>query len=167
MLFPFLENESYPMTIIKSGTAKMDQGDLSDPLGPYTAELISDTGQLTQFGAFIEELPPGSHSSHAHWHATEDEMILILSGEVVASENGVQTVLAAGDAACWKAGHPVAHTLHNQSDAPVRYVVIGTRAGRDVVTYPDRDRILHFDRENNTRRYTTLSGAPSDSPYKA
>lgn len=154
------------MTIIKAGTAKIDQAGADDPLGPYRAELISDTGGLTQFGAFIEELPPGSHSSYAHWHMSEDEMLLVLSGEVVAIENGVETTLMPGDAACWKAGEPTAHTLHNRSDAPVRYVMIGTRAPRDVVTYPDRDRVLHYERATKTRRYTTVSGAPSNGPEK-
>ncbi len=153
------------MAIIKAGAAKAENGDPKDPLGPYSAELISDTAGLTQFGAFIEELPPGSHSSHAHWHASEDEMILVLSGEVTVSENGVETLLTAGDAACWKAGDPVAHRLHNQSNTSVRYVVVGTRAPQDVVTYPAKDRILHFDRIANKRSYTTLSGAPSNTPY--
>lgn len=155
------------MTLIKSGTAKIEEAGQDDPLGPYRAERISDTGGLTHFGASIEELPPGSHSSYAHWHASEDEMVLVLSGEVVVSEEGVESTLRPGDAACWKAGTATAHTLHNQSDAPVRYVVIGTRAPSDVVTYPDRDRVLYLDRETGTRRYTTLSGEPSDGPEHA
>ncbi|MGC1496427.1 MAG: cupin domain-containing protein [Sulfitobacter sp.] len=155
------------MTIIKARTAKVDEAGADNPLGPYRAELISDTGNLSHFGAFIEELPPGSHSSYAHWHRSEDEMVLVLSGEVVAFEDGVATTLYPGDAACWKAGDPVAHTLHNQSNAPVRYVVIGTRSPQDVVTYPDRDRVLHLDRATQTRRYTTLSGDPSNGPETA
>ncbi len=42
------------------------------PCGPYRALLVSDTSGLTQFGAFIEILPPGSASSIKHWHAHED-----------------------------------------------------------------------------------------------
>ncbi len=56
------------MTVIKKGTAKADTGGQNHPLGPYRAELISDSAGLTQFGAFIEELPPGSSSSYSHWH---------------------------------------------------------------------------------------------------
>ena len=37
-------------------------------LGPYRYQLLSDPGGLTQFGAFIEELPPGSYSGQRHWH---------------------------------------------------------------------------------------------------
>ena len=34
----------------------------------------------------------------------------------------------------------------------------------DVVTYPDHDRVLHFTRAPEDRRYTTLDGAPADRP---
>ena len=76
---------------------------LGGGLGPYRYQLLSDPGGLTQFGAFIEELPPGSTSGRRHWHETEDEMVLILSGEVVLVEDE-ESILRAGDAACWPAG---------------------------------------------------------------
>lgn len=152
------------MAVIRHGEAQIDRGGETGALGPYRAELISNSAGLTQFGAFVEELPPGSSSSHAHWHATEDEMVLILSGTATLLENGVETRLHPGDAACWKAGEAVAHCLQNRSDAPLRYLVIGTRAPTDQVTYPDHDRILHFERDGQKRRYTTLAGAPAPAP---
>lgn len=152
------------MTVIRKGHATMDAGGADTALGPYRAELISDTGGLTQFGAFIEELPPGSRSSHSHWHATEDEMVLILDGTLTLTEGGTDTILGPGDAACWRAGDPIPHSLHNHSDTVVRYMVIGTRVQSDTVTYPDHDRVLHYDRTTDTRRYTTLDGRPADKP---
>lgn len=152
------------MTVIKAGQAKIETGSEGDSLGPYRAELISDTAGLTQFGAFVEELPPGSRSSHSHWHATEDEMVLILSGEVTLIEGTSQTTLSPGDAACWRAGDPVGHSLHNRSDEPVRYVVIGTRAPKDRVTYPTHNRVLIYDRKSDTRVYQTLDGQPATKP---
>lgn len=152
------------MPVIKAGTAKTKTGGADTSLGPYSAKLISDTGGLTQFGAFIEELPPGSHSSHAHWHRTEDEMVLMLTGTLTLTENGTETELHPGDAACWRAGDPVAHCMENRSDAPARYVVIGTRATRDTVTYPNHDRMLIHDRTADTRTYQTLDGQPAGKP---
>lgn len=152
------------MTVIKAGTAQIETPGQGDALGPYRAELISDTANLTQFGAIVEELPPGSHSSHPHWHMTEDEMVLILSGSVTLIEDGVETDLHPGDAACWKAGDPVGHSMHNRTDTPVRYVVVGTRASSDRVTYPDHDRVLVFNRTTDTRVYETLDGTPTTKP---
>ncbi len=151
------------MTIVRHGTSRMEE-DSGGPLGAFRAELISDTAGLTQFGACIEELSPGARSSHAHWHATEDEMVMILAGEVTVFENAVETVLHAGDAACSKAGDPVAHRLFNHSEHLMRYLAIGTRAPADRITYPDHDRFLHFDRIADSRRYTTLNGAAADKP---
>lgn len=133
--------------------------------GPAEALLFSDTGGLTQFGAFEEILPPGSASSVKHWHAAEDEMVYILSGQVTLEEGDSISVMTAGMVATFKAGDSVGHRFINLSDDPVRYLVIGTRAASDVITYPDDDRICAFDRNTGTRHWTTLDGAPANSPY--
>lgn len=123
--------------------------------GPYAYQLLSDPGGLTQFGAFIEILPAGSKSSFRHWHETEDEMICLLSGEVVLVEDS-ETILRAGDVAAWPAGLAVGHCLENRSGAEARYLVIGTRAARDVIHYPDHDLVTQKD--GQTRRYTHADG---------
>lgn len=112
--------------------------------GPYRYRLLSDPGGLTQFGAFLEELPPGSRSGHRHWHEAEDEMIWMLAGEVVLVEE-VETRLVAGDVASWPAGRPLGHRLDNRSDCPARYLVIGTRRDQDTIHYTDHDLVTTKD----------------------
>lgn len=124
--------------------------------GPYSARLLSDPGGLTQFGAFLEDLPPGSSSGHRHWHEAEDEMVFMLSGEAVLVDEN-ETTLHPGDAAAWPAGVPIGHRLDNRADAPVRYLVIGTRAERDIIHYTDHDLITHKD--GPTRRYLRRDGS--------
>ncbi len=124
--------------------------------GPYSARLISDPGGLSQFGAFVEELPPGSSSGHRHWHETEDEMVYVLSGKVMLVED-TETLMQAGDAACWPAGQPVGHRLDNRSAAPVSYLVVGTRKPHDIIHYADHDLITH--KNGPTRRYLRRDGA--------
>lgn len=154
------------MPVIRAGQARTDSPTMAHPvLGSFTAQLISDTGGLTQFGAFTETLPPGSRSSFCHWHAQEDEFILVLVGEITLYEGGTQTVLHPGDAACFPAGNPVGHYLENQSNSDITYLVVGTRAPSDTITYPDQNRVTRFDRTKDTRSYTTLDGAPATSPY--
>lgn len=125
-----------------------------DP-GPYRYQLLSDPGGLTQFGAFVEELPPGSRSGQRHWHEDEDEMIVMLSGQLVLVEDS-ETRLFPGDAAVWPAGHPVGHRLDNRSDAPARYLVIGTRAVTDRIHYTDHDLVTLKD--GTSRRYLHRDG---------
>jgi uncharacterized cupin superfamily protein len=147
-------------------TLTEDSNGTDNPCGPYRAHLLSDTGGLTQFGAFIEILPPGSASSLKHWHANEDEMVFMLSGEVTLVEDETTTLLRPGDTATFKAGTPTGHCLQNHSTAEARYLVVGTRGPSDIVTYPDHNRVLHYTRNPPTRRYTDSQGQPATSPYR-
>ena len=92
------------------------------------------------------------------------------SPQFVARLNGYTgseiSVLHPGEAATFRAGDPSGHCLENRSSQDVRYLVIGTRASSDTVTYPDNDRILKFDREAQDQSWTDLAGNPSVSPYE-
>ena len=125
------------MPVFIKETAKTDSDDgLGNPCGPYRAILFSDSGGLTQFGAFEEILPPGASSSVKHWHVGEDEMVYVLQGEVTLYEGDESVVMRSGDAATFKAGVPIGHCLKNRSNTEARCLVIGTRSSVDVVTIP-------------------------------
>lgn len=126
-------------------------------LGAYSYAVLGDLGGLTQFGVHIEVLAPGTRSSFRHWHETEDEMILMLAGEVTLIEDS-ETLLSVGDVACWAKGAGPAHCLENRSGFEARYLTIGTRAPQDVIHYPDHDLIAHKD--GAARRYTDSNGRP-------
>jgi uncharacterized cupin superfamily protein len=146
------------MPAVKAADARIDdQSAHPDPLWRYRALLFSDSlgeaGSLTQFGAFVETLMPGAHSSELHWHETEDEFVLVLSGEVVLVEGDkaglIETVLVEGDAAVFKAGVPVGHCLQNRSNAPASCLVVGTRTTTDRWHYPLKDE--HVTRDGRLR----------------
>ncbi len=148
------------MPRIKPDTALREQqlDGADDPyrLGTYESILFSDTGGLTQFGAFLETLHPGSQSSRQHWHENEDEFIYVISGEVVLLEDDLETLLVPGDAATFKAGVPAAHCLQNRSQNPASYLVVGTRAERDVLHY--RDDGSRIEREGRKRKVHDAQG---------
>ncbi|MDP3525813.1 MAG: cupin domain-containing protein [Hoeflea sp.] len=125
-------------------------------LGCHDALLFSDSGGLTQFGAFLETLHPGSKSSRQHWHENEDEFIYMVSGEVILLEDERETMLVEGDAATFKAGTPIAHCLHNRSLVPATYLVVGTRSPRDRIHY--RDDGSRVDRDGRKRTVRDASG---------
>ncbi len=129
------------------------------PLGAYAYVPLGDAGGLTQFGAHLEILPPGSRSSHLHWHETEDELVYVLAGEVWLVE-GDESVLRAGDAAAWRAGDPVGHCLENRSDVDAVYLTVGTRNADDVVHYPEAGATLL--KRGGRRRYTLADGRVID-----
>ena len=146
--------------IIRKGTARRDAATPEQiaHLGPFSAELMSDTGGLTQFGAFVETLPPGSASSDRHWHEGEDEFLLVLSGTPTVIEEDGPHDLAPGDAACWPAGVANGHHVLNRSDADCTYLVVGTRAASDRVHYSDIDK-LYTRRDGQVTR-TRRDGSP-------
>ncbi len=142
------------MPVMRPSQARREEGD--GPLGRYEALLFSDTGGLTQFGAFVETLAPGARSSELHWHETEDEFVLVISGEVTLVEgdaSGVtETKMHPGDAATFKAGDPVGHSLVNRSGRPCSYLVVGTRTTNDRWHYPLKDEHVTRDGAKRTVR---------------
>jgi uncharacterized cupin superfamily protein len=113
---------------------------------------------LDQFGVNLTRLKPGAQSALRHWHAAEDEFVFVVEGTLVLCEDGGETILAAGDAAGFKAGVANGHCLINRSGADAVYLEIGTRAVRDAASYPDVD--LHVRKDETGMRYTRKSGEP-------
>jgi uncharacterized cupin superfamily protein len=132
---------------------------------PNRTLWISEAGELTQFGAFIEVLQPGSRSSIKHWHSSEDELVYVLDGEITLIEGDEVSQLRAGDAATFKAGVSVGHFLENRGAAPSRCLVVGTRAPVDRITYPDHGRVCLRDRSLPDDVWTDMHGNPASSPY--
>jgi uncharacterized cupin superfamily protein len=138
--------------------------------GTVETMRYGDAGGISQFGASVQTLLPGARASLRHWHETTDEMIYVLAGEVTVTENDVDHVLYAGDAACWPAGVAVAHTLSNRSTLPCSYFVVGTRSTTDVCHYEEIGQIMHsdgtgwkfVDREGRVLR----EGRAGDNPWR-
>ncbi len=113
---------------------------------------------LDQFGVNLTTLKPGAWSSQRHWHASEDEFIYVLEGELVLCEDAGETVLKPGDAAAWKANAPNGHCLINRGNRDAVYLEVGTRANRDQVTYPDID--MRNEKDETGVRFLRKSGEP-------
>lgn len=129
-------------------------------------ERYSDSGDLTQFGAFVHHLEAGKSTSIKHWHAVEDEMVYVLRGTVVLHEGDESTVMVVGDCATFKAGAAAGHTFENTSDTTARLMVIGTRSVEtETVTYPDHDRKLTFNRTTGERSWADHAGDEASNPY--
>lgn len=94
---------------------------------------------LDQFGVNIVTLEPGAWSSFRHWHATEDEFVYVLDGEITLADDDGDHVMTSGMCAGFKAGRPNGHHLKNLSEKPATYLEVGTRNKVDTSTYSDID----------------------------
>lgn len=117
--------------------------EFAGPCKPRRRWRLGDAAGLSQFGVNLLRLPAGAWSSQRHWHATEDEFVTVLSGEVVLIEDDGETVLRAGDCAGFPANVPNGHRIENRSGAEAVLLEVGTRSpGTDACDYPDIDMVL-------------------------
>ncbi len=136
---------------------------------PYAAMMkgrssrrLGDLAGLTQFGANLVMLEPGAVASLRHWHAAEDEFAVVLTGALVLVEDGAEIPMAPGEFAGWKAGVPSGHRFENRSDAPATFLIVGSKAPREVATYSDHD--FRIEIEGGKAKYTYRDGSDWAGP---
>ena len=136
---------------------------------PYAAMMagrsslrLGQAGGLTQFGANLVILAPGAVSSLRHWESDEDEFVMVTLGECVLVQDAGETVMRPGDCAAFPAGVADGHHFINRTRAEARFLVVGTRAPRNVVTYSDVD--MRIENADGTATFTYHDGTPWDGP---
>lgn len=108
-------------------------------MGDRIKRRLGDACGLTKMGVNLVTLGPGGRSALRHWHTLEDELVYVLSGEVVLVTNEGEQTLAAGMCAGFPAGKRDGHHFINRSGAPAQYLEIGNRIDGDNAFYPDDD----------------------------
>ena len=136
---------------------------------PYAAQMagrssirLGDLAGLTQFGVNIVTLEPGAVASLRHWHLREDEFAMVLEGRLTLIEDEGETEMHPGDCAAWKAGVANGHRFVNRSDAPGKFLVVGTKAAEEVATYSDVDMQIHI--AGGKARFTYHDGSDWAGP---
>ncbi len=119
---------------------------------------LGDAAGLTRIGINHTTLAPGTESSMRHWHTHEDELVYVLSGELVLVTDAGERPLRAGQCAGFPAGHADGHQLVNRSAAPAVYLEISNRDEADAVDYPDVD--LRWNAPDARGAYTHKDGRP-------
>lgn len=116
---------------------------------PYAGEMagrsslrIGAAGGLTQFGANLVVLEPGAVSSLRHWHRAEDEFVMVTEGTLMLHQDDGETEMNPGDCATFPAGDPDGHRFVNRSGKRAAFLVVGTRAPAELVTYSDVDMVI-------------------------
>lgn len=136
---------------------------------PYAAMMagrsslrLGEAGGLTQFGANLVTLEPGALSSLRHWHEAEDEFVMVIEGELILVEDAGETPMRPGDCAAFPAGSGNGHHFVNRGPAAARFLVVGTKAAREVAHYSDHD--LRVEIEAGRARFTYRDGTDYRGP---
>ena len=116
----------------------IEQTNATGYFAPYDREVqgrwyrrLAPVAGLTDFGASHVTLKPGAWSGQRHWHAEEDELVVILSGEAVLIDDHGRTPMRAGDIATYPKGDGNGHHLVNESDTDCVLLAIGKVALSD------------------------------------
>lgn len=123
-----------------------------------SSQRLGDAGGLTQFGVNLVTLQAGAMSSLRHWHLAEDEFVMVTLGEVtMVTDTGPET-MRVGDCAAFPAGSPNGHHFINHTNAPAQFLVVGSKAAREVATYSDVDLMVTM--EGGRATFTRKDGTP-------
>src|SRR5687767_7721080 len=77
-------------------------------------------------GASLYELPPGEATFPLHWHWANEELLIVVAGDVALRTSDGQRELSAGDVVAFSRGPAGAHQLRNTSDDVARVLIVST-----------------------------------------
>lgn len=90
-----------------------------------------------KLGASIYVLDPGQKSFPYHFHHANEEMLIILDGEVTVRTPAGEGTAGPGDALIFNTGPEGAHQVSNRSEAPARILMLSTMVEPEIAEYPD------------------------------
>ena len=94
-----------------------------------------------QIGATVAEIAPDTTSGLYHFHHGAEELLVVLRGRPTLREPSGERRLDEGDVVHFAVGPEGAHQLRNETDEPVRYLMVSTRPSPEAVEYPDTRQI--------------------------
>jgi uncharacterized cupin superfamily protein len=93
-------------------------------------------------GASLYELDPGQAVCPYHWHAAEEEMLIVVSGRPSLRTSGGWRELEPGETVAFRTGTEGAHQVANRSHDPVRVLLLSESKDSEVCGYPDSRKIM-------------------------
>jgi len=91
-------------------------------------------------GATVYELGPDNFAVY-HFHHGAEELMIVLRGSPTLRGPDGDRVLEAGEVVHFPRGPAGAHGIRNDTDEPVRYVVVSDHPSPEVAEYPDLGQI--------------------------
>lgn len=94
-----------------------------------------------KLGWNISRIPPGEFSCPYHFHYSEEELFLVISGKAMLRQAGQFREVVKGDLIFFTTGPEGAHQFHNHGDDWFSYLALSNLDPFDVCVYPDSDKI--------------------------
>jgi uncharacterized cupin superfamily protein len=87
--------------------------------------------------ATLHEIPPHGPGGPLHFHHGNEEMLVVLRGRPTLRTKAGERRLDEGEVVVFRRGPEDAHKCSNDTDQPVRYLMISNNASPDAVEYPE------------------------------
>jgi uncharacterized cupin superfamily protein len=94
-----------------------------------------------KLGASLFELPPGERSFPYHLHHANEELLIVLDGQVTVRREDGEEELRRGDTVLFPTGPRGAHQIVNRSDCPARLLMVSTMIEPEILEYPDTNKV--------------------------
>jgi uncharacterized cupin superfamily protein len=94
-----------------------------------------------RLGASVYELPPGQATFPYHWHAANEEMLIVLAGRPSVRMPAGWRELEEGEVVSFPRGDRGAHQVVNRSDRPARFLMLSEMNAPEVNVYPDTGKV--------------------------
>lgn len=118
-----------------------------------------------KLGASIDIVAPGMRSCPYHFHYAQEEMFVVLEGSGTLRVAGEMLPVRAGDVLFIPPGPEYPHQLLNTSDAPLKYLSLGTRETPEVCEYPDSGKFLAMAHSSNGHKLDVMQRPEADLDY--
>jgi uncharacterized cupin superfamily protein len=97
-------------------------------------------------GASVYELPPGQATFPYHWHAANEELLIVLSGRPSLRSPSGWRSLAEGEVVAFPAGEDGAHQIANRGHERATFFFLSTMIAPELTEYPDTGKVGALER---------------------
>ncbi len=94
-----------------------------------------------KLGASVYELEPGERTFPYHYEYGTEEWLLVIAGRPTLRDPEGEHELRPGDVVCFREGPEGAHQVRNDTDEPIRVLMLSTKQSPDAAVYPDSGKI--------------------------
>ncbi len=121
-------------------TPRFEEGERPEGFRGRRARIGYELGSEL-IGASLWELQPGEAAYPYHFHYSDEELVIVLSGRPSQrTPEGIRE-LEEGEALRFGLGEEGAHQVLNRTEEVARFLAISSHGRPDIVVYPDSDKI--------------------------
>ncbi|HEX3977112.1 MAG TPA: cupin domain-containing protein [Solirubrobacteraceae bacterium] len=111
-------------------------------IGPARGARLGPQLGARDLGVTLFELDPGGQAAPYHLHHGNEELLVMLDGELeLRTPDGLRAI-GRGEMVAFVTGPDGAHRVRNAGSEPARYLVVSTKRFPEVAEYPDTGMVL-------------------------